>query len=110
MFTNKQIPSVGASIGIERIFGILEEKAKNDQNIRQNQTEVFIATVGPGMVVPKMILASELWKQDIKAEFLYNAKPKPQKQIDYVHEHLIPYMLWIGEDEVKANQVKLKVC
>lgn len=38
MFSNKGIPAVGVSVGIERIFSILEEKAKNDPTIRATET------------------------------------------------------------------------
>jgi histidyl-tRNA synthetase len=38
MFSGKQIPSVGVSIGIERIFAILEEKLKKEQSVRATET------------------------------------------------------------------------
>ena len=38
MFSGKQIPSVGVSIGIERVFAILEEKYKNNPLIRSTET------------------------------------------------------------------------
>lgn len=34
MFSGTNIPAVGVSVGIERVFAILEEKAKQGQNIR----------------------------------------------------------------------------
>jgi histidyl-tRNA synthetase len=43
MFSNKSIPAVGVSVGIERIFSILEEKAKNDPTIRATETQILIA-------------------------------------------------------------------
>lgn len=38
MFSAKNIPAVGVSIGIERIFSILEEKAKEDKTIRSTES------------------------------------------------------------------------
>jgi histidyl-tRNA synthetase len=38
MFSSKNIPAVGVSVGIERIFSILEEKAKADLSIRATET------------------------------------------------------------------------
>ena len=43
MFSNKSIPAVGVSVGIERIFAILEEKAKNDPTIRATETQILVA-------------------------------------------------------------------
>ena len=109
MFSSKQIPAVGVSIGIERVFNILEEKTKNDSQIRQNQTEVMVATIGGGMLPHKLRLVNELWEQNIKTEMIYNEKPKPQKQLGYALENQIPFIIWLGEDEVKKNIVNLKV-
>jgi len=109
MFSSKQIPAVGVSIGIERVFNILEEKTKNDSQIRQNQTEVLVATIGGGMLNQKLKIINELWDQQIKAEMIYNEKPKPQKQLGYALENQVPFILWIGEDEVKKNVVNCKV-
>lgn len=109
MFSSKQIPAVGVSIGIERVFNILEEKTKNDSSIRQNQTEALVATIGGGMLSHKLKLINELWQNQIKAEMIYNEKPKPQKQLSYALENQIPYILWIGEDEIKKNVINLKV-
>ena len=41
MFSGKAVPSVGVSIGIERVFSILEEKAGPE--IRPTSTQIFVA-------------------------------------------------------------------
>jgi len=74
MFANKTIPAVGASIGIERIFSILENKMKD---IRAIDTKVVIATVGPDMVNHKLKLLNRLWEAGIESETVYQVKPKP---------------------------------
>jgi len=43
MFSGKQIPAIGVSIGIERVFSILEEKALKEQNVRATRTQVMVA-------------------------------------------------------------------
>lgn len=43
MFSGKQIPSVGVSIGIERVFAILEERFKNDSAVRSTETQIYVA-------------------------------------------------------------------
>lgn len=44
MFCQHQIPSVGGSIGIERLFTILEGRLKD--KAKQNACEILVATVG----------------------------------------------------------------
>lgn len=43
MFSGKQIPAVGVSIGIERIFSILEEIYTKDFAVRATETQVLVA-------------------------------------------------------------------
>ena len=84
MFSSKTVPAVGVSIGIERVFNILEEKMKvkffikfnsffqNDHNIRKNETEVLVAALGKNMTKERMKVLNELWKNNIKViNFIY---------------------------------------
>ena len=43
MFSAKDIPAVGVSIGIERVFAILEEKAKSQASTRPTKTQILVA-------------------------------------------------------------------
>lgn len=45
MFSSNNIPSVGASLGIERIFAILEKKLQDREEFRENQSDVLVATI-----------------------------------------------------------------
>jgi len=106
MFAGKQIPAVGFSFGIERIFTILEDKLQG--KMAPSSTKVLVASIGKGMVIEKMKICKELWNAGIEAELMYLDSPKPQKQISYALENAIPFMVWIGEQEVKDGMVKLK--
>ena len=108
MFSGKQIPAVGVSIGIERIFNILEEKYKNSTDIRSVETEVFVAVIGKNLTKEKFKVLKELWDNDIKAEILYNENPRMDKQMDYTVNNKIPFMVFIGENELKENKLKIK--
>lgn len=109
MFSNKSIPAVGLSIGIERVFGLLEKKYENDPTIRACETEVLVGSIGSDQAAERFKLCKLLWDNNIKAEMLYNDNPKPQKQLSYALENYMPFILWIGEDEIKNNKVKIKV-
>ncbi len=67
-----------------------------------------MASVGSNMLKHRMALCKELWAAGVKAEFLFDLSPKPQKQIDYALEQQIPYVIWIGGDEIREQRVKLK--
>ena len=83
MFSGKSIPVVGVSIGIERIFNILEEKLKNNASIRATDTQVFIVCVGKNLTKERFKLINELWDNGVNAEMLYNENPRNDKEIDF---------------------------
>lgn len=110
MFGPTEIPCIGLSIGIERIFVLLEEKMKkSNQGIRENETEYLVATIGNNLIDHKMEMIGWLWDHGFKTEMVYEASPKPQKQLKYALESEIPFIIWLGEDEIKNSIVKIKV-
>lgn len=68
-----------------------------------------MATIGNIDVCEKLRILSQLWKSGIKAETLYLEKPRPNKQMEHALKNFIPAVLWIGEEELKNKQLKLKV-
>jgi len=40
---------------------------------------------------------------------LYNENPRMDKQNDYAVNNKIPFVIFIGENEIKDNIIKLKV-
>lgn len=108
MFSSKPVPSVGVSIGIERVFAILEEKCKEDYTVRPTETQIFIAQLGKNLIEERMKILNELWAQGIKAETLYQENPKSQRQLEFTLESGIPLILWLGETEVEQGVVKIK--
>ena len=68
MFSQHQIPAVGGSLGIERLFTILEDKYK--EKVKKNDCEVLVATIGKVSVTDKLSVLARLWKAGIKAEVL----------------------------------------
>ena len=70
MFDNrgKAVPCVGLSIGIERIFSILEARAKadKDQKVRTIETQVYIASGQKNMLEERMRICAKLWNAGIK--------------------------------------------
>ena len=106
MFSGKQIPAVGFSFGIERLFGIME--AIMGEKLRACDTKVLVSSIGKDMVIEKMKICKELWDAGIETEIMYLDNPKPQKQLSYALESKIPLMIWIGEDEIKQGVAKIK--
>lgn len=107
--SNTQTPCVGVSIGIERVFRIMEEKSQ-ERNILQKQStiEVYIASIGSGLLVERMKLAKLLWSNNISAEYSHLENPKFKRQLDHALGANIPVMVVFGESELQNGTVKVK--
>jgi len=105
----KKIPCVGVSIGIERIFSIMEAKAKaSSDKVRTTKTQVLIVSGQKKMLEERMKLLSELWNHDISAEIIPKSNPKLLTQFQYCEENNIPLCAIIGEQELENNVVTLR--
>ena len=67
MFDTKgrKVPCVGVSIGVERVFSLLEAKAAKEKR-RTTETEVYVASAHNNLVEERLKLCTELWTGDIK--------------------------------------------
>ncbi|XP_027462174.1 histidine--tRNA ligase, mitochondrial [Zalophus californianus] len=104
-----KVPCVGLSIGVERIFAIVEQRMKTSgQKIRTTETQVFVATPQKNFLHERLKLISELWDAGIKAELLYKNNPKLLTQLHYCEQMGIPLVVIIGEQELKEGVIKLR--
>jgi histidyl-tRNA synthetase len=111
MFSGKPIPCVGISFGIDRIISII--KARGDASQRAKDVDVFVMAFGgkgfTGMLPERMQVAQELWASDLKTEFSYKLKPKLPQQFKQAELAGVPLAVILGEEELKAGKVKVKV-
>ncbi|NWS77618.1 SYHC protein, partial [Crotophaga sulcirostris] len=105
----RKVPCVGVSIGIERIFSILEQRVEaSGQKVRPTETQVLVATPQKDLLAVRLKLISELWDAGIKAEMLYKKNPKLLKQLQYCEDTGIPLAAIVGEQELADGVVKLR--
>ncbi|KAL1556743.1 histidine--tRNA ligase [Salvia divinorum] len=104
MFGTKQVPAVGVSLGIERVFAIMEQ-LQNDLETRATETQVLVSILGDDISLGAE-LASELWDAKLKAEVMVNKRVI--KHIDRARGSKIPYMAIVGDQELSKGVVKLK--
>ena len=68
----KKVPCVGVSIGVERVFSIIEARHKAQKKaVRTTDTEVFVASAQKNMVEERLKLCNELWAADIKVNLSF---------------------------------------
>ncbi|GKT98659.1 histidyl-trna synthetase [Fusarium langsethiae] len=111
MFSGKsQIPCVGISFGVDRIFSITKAKlaAEKSAAVRSNDVDVYVMAFGKGFLKERMSVCAKLWEAGIKAEFLYKVKPKLPAQFKAAEANGVPFAIFLGDDEVASGKVKIK--
>ncbi|XP_061279686.1 histidine--tRNA ligase, cytoplasmic isoform X2 [Bos javanicus] len=105
----RKVPCVGLSIGVERIFSIVEQRLEAlEEKVRTTETQVLVASAQKKLLEERLKLISELWDAGIKAELLYKKNPKLLNQLQYCEETGIPLVAIIGEQELKDGVIKLR--
>ncbi|XP_051870003.1 histidine--tRNA ligase isoform X2 [Pristis pectinata] len=105
----RKVPCVGFSIGIERIFSIMEQKVEaSEEKVRTTETQVFVATAQKQLLEERMKLLAELWEAGIKAEITYKKNPKLLNQLQHCEDAGIPLVAIIGNRKLKEGIVKLR--
>ena len=104
-FTDKKLPGVGMSIGLTRLFSVLDD---NGMLPVQKKTNIDIAIIPLGETLRSCLTVCEqLRKKNIKAEVLYENKSFKSKMKE-ANKKEIPYVLIVGEDEIKTGKFALK--
>eukprot|EP00560_Eucampia_antarctica_P007881 CAMPEP_0197824938 /NCGR_PEP_ID=MMETSP1437-20131217/2120_1 /TAXON_ID=49252 ORGANISM="Eucampia antarctica, Strain CCMP1452" /NCGR_SAMPLE_ID=MMETSP1437 /ASSEMBLY_ACC=CAM_ASM_001096 /LENGTH=885 /DNA_ID=CAMNT_0043424759 /DNA_START=51 /DNA_END=2708 /DNA_ORIENTATION=- len=106
----KVTPCVGVSIGIERVFTLMEARLREQQggSIKQPNVQVLVATVGNDMMQERMKISKLLWDANISAEFSQQENPKLKYEITNALDRSIPLMVIIGDEEAAQNKCKVK--
>ena len=108
------VPCVGVSVGVERVFSILMQRIRDAQArgertaVRQKEVEVFVMSMGDGLLLERMQVCKMLWDSGIKAEFLYKKKPKLQAQFAVVDKEQIPFAVMLAPGEWAQGTVRVK--
>ncbi|KAJ5898971.1 Histidine-tRNA ligase/ATP phosphoribosyltransferase regulatory subunit [Penicillium taxi] len=116
MFQPKaQIPCVGISFGVDRIFSITKARLEREQSkqvLRPSEVDAYVMAFGgkgfTGLLKERMQITQKLWNANIKAEFSYKVKPKLPQQFKAAEQGGIPFGIILGEEEWAAGKVRVK--
>ena len=105
MNTNTKYPAIGISFGLVPILEAmnLEKKSASDKEV---VTELFVLPVGD-TIKDAMRIASLARSKGIKTEVDLMLRPL-SKNLKYANSQKIPFVLFIGENELKEDKFKLK--
>jgi histidyl-tRNA synthetase len=100
------LSGVGISFGADRIYDVLEELNLFPKNVSLSLSVLFV-NLGHKESLVSMQLAKELRSKNIDCE-VYPSAAKLQKQLKYANERGCTWVVIIGEEELKNQQLSLK--
>ena len=105
-YTDKKLPGVGISIGLTRLFFVLQDKHYLNDNPPASPADVLILPMTDDLG-PAISLATRLRDSGVRVQ-LHCEKKKFKAKITYADKLAIPYVIFLGEDEIAQNVVALK--
>ncbi len=106
MFGLKDLTGVGVSFGADRIYDVLEELNLFPPS-NAERTKVLIINFDKELEGFTLPILYQLREAGIAAE-LYPAAAKLKKQMSYADAKQVPYVLLIGDEEVRSGELSLK--
>jgi histidyl-tRNA synthetase len=100
------VSGVGISFGADRIYDVLTELEAFPTDLAQAASVLFI-NFGPAEQAACIRVAARLRAEGIAA-LIYPEAAKMKKQMDYANRKQVPYVAFIGENELKDGSVTLK--
>ena len=105
-YTTRKLPGVGISIGLTRLFYVLGEQGYLDNGAPTAPADVLILPMTDDPA-PAIALATRLRENGIRTQ-LYSEPKKFKAKMSYADRLGVPYVLFLGEDEIGAGQVAVK--
>ncbi|MFO7620989.1 MAG: histidine--tRNA ligase [Bacteroidales bacterium] len=107
VFGLEGISGVGISFGADRIYDVLEQ-LNLFGNVSSSGTQVLILNFGQNETAYALKIFDLLKKSEIRSE-LYPDPVKLKKQMAYADSNKIPVVVMAGVEEIKNNQVTVKI-
>ena len=105
-YTDKQLPGVGISIGLTRLFSVLEAQGYLNDQLITAPADVLVLPMTEELTAA-ISFATALREAGIRAQ-IHTEKKKFKQKLSYAGKLAIPYAVIIGGDELASGEVSLK--
>ena len=105
-YTDKQLPGVGISIGLTRLFYVLGEQKLLNDALPTAPADVLVLPMTEDLSAA-ISLATTLRESGIRTQ-LYTEQKKFKQKMTYADKIGVPYAIFLGEDEINAGIVACK--
>lgn len=101
------LSGVGISLGVDRIYDVMEELKIFPEHLAHSSTKVMVTNFGEDTLPKSLELLAKLRAENVNAE-IYPDTSKMKKQFEYADKKAIPFVLIVGSDEIEKGEYTLK--
>ena len=105
-YTDKILPGVGISIGVTRLFYVLNEQKLLNEEVNTSAADVLILPM-TSELGPAIELATKFRDAGVRVQ-LYTEQKKFKAKMNYADKIGVPYVVFLGEDEISAGVCSCK--
>lgn len=105
-YTDRKLPGVGISIGLTRLFFVLEEQGYLNDSLNTAPADVLILPMTDDLS-PAITLATLLRQNGIRTQ-VHAEQKKFKQKLSYADKLSIPFAVFLGEDEIRDGVIAVK--
>jgi len=105
-YTDKMLPGVGISIGLTRLFFILQEQSLLSGSVLTAPSDVLIIPMSDD-ISHALALATSMRESGLRVQ-VYGEEKKFKLKVSYADKLGIPFVVFLGEDEINSGLITVK--
>ncbi len=106
MFSGEDLPATGCSLGLERIFDVIQER--NLVDAPSTVSKALVTVFNEDTIGDSLALVGELRRAGIQSEVFVGEKLELRRQMQFANRKGIPLTVILGPDEIQAGQAVLR--
>ena len=105
-FIDRKLPGVGISIGLTRLFYILQEQGLLNDSFLTSPADVLIIPMTDDLS-HAVTLATSMREAGLRAQ-IYGEGKKLKTKLSYADKLGVPYVVFLGEDEISRKLITVR--
>ena len=105
-YTNQQLPGVGISIGLTRLFYVLDEQGLLNPEMNTCACDALVIPM-TGSPAAAIALAQSLRAAGVRTQ-VYGEQKKFKQKMTYANKLGVPYIVLLGDDEIAQGKCSVK--
>jgi histidyl-tRNA synthetase len=106
MFSGEDVPATGCSLGLERIFDVIQEQ--NLVEAPATVSKALVTVFNEETMGESLALVGELRRSGVPCEIFVGEKLDLRRQLQFANRKGVPLTLILGPDEIQSGNVVVR--